>query len=54
MVFREHLLAKAVSTMSIIVFGWQPGAPKTLEQSFPTKRHDFLKLIRLVTARWVL
>ena len=27
MVFTEHLLAKAVFTMSIKVLGWQPGAP---------------------------
>ena len=26
MVFTEHLLAKAVCTMSIKVLGWQPGA----------------------------
>ena len=54
MVFTEHLLAKAVCTMSIKVLGWQPGAPKTREHGFPTKRHDFLKLIGPVTARWVL
>ena len=28
MVFTEHLLAKAVCTMSIKVLGWQPGAPE--------------------------
>ena len=28
MVFKEHLLAKAVCTMSINVLGWQPGAAK--------------------------
>ena len=28
MVFTEHLLAKAVCSMSINVLGWQPGAPK--------------------------
>ena len=28
MVFTEHLLAKAVCTMSINVLGWQPGASK--------------------------
>ena len=28
--------------------------PKTREHCFPTKRHDFLKLIGPVTARWVL
>ena len=54
MVFTEHLLAKAVCKMSIKVIGWQPGAPKTREHGFPTKRHDFLKLIGPVTARWVL
>ena len=41
MVFTEHLLAKAVCTMSINVFGWQPGAPKSREHEFPTKRRDF-------------
>ena len=54
MVFTEPLLAKAVCSMSFNVFGWQPGAPKTPEHGFPTKRHDFLKLIGPVTARWVL
>ena len=54
MVFTEHLIAKAVCTMSIKVLGWQPGAPKTREHSFPTKRRDFLKCIGSVTARWVL
>ena len=54
MVFTEHLLAKAVCTRSINVLGWQPGAPKTREHGFPTKRRDFLKLIGPVTARWVL
>ena len=28
MVFTEHLLAKAVCTISINVLGWQSGAPK--------------------------
>ena len=37
MVFTEHLIAKAVCTMSINVLGWQPGAPKTREHDFPTK-----------------
>ena len=42
MVFTEHLLAKAVCTMSIKVLGWQPGAPKKpREHGFPTKRRDF-------------
>ena len=54
MVFTEHLLSKFVCTMSIKVLGWQPGAPKTREHGFPTKRRDFLKLIGPVTARWVL
>ena len=54
MVFTEHLLAKAVFTMSIKVLGWQPGAPKTREHDFPTKRRDFLKLIGPVRALWVL
>ena len=54
MAFTEHLLAKAVCTMSINVLGWQPGAPKTLEHGFPTKRRDFLKLIGPVTALGVL
>ena len=42
MVFTEHLLAKAVCSMSNNALGWQAGAPKTREQSFPTKRRDFL------------
>ena len=54
LVFKEHLLAKALCTMSIQVLGWQPGAPKTREHGFPTKRRDFLKLIGPVTALWVL
>ena len=54
MVFTEHLLAKAVCTMSINVLGWQPGAPKTREHGFPTKRRGFLKLIGPVTALWLL
>ena len=54
LVLTEHLLAKALCTMSIQVLGWQPGAPKTREHGFPTKRRDFLKLIGLVTVRWVL
>ena len=54
MVITEHLLAKAVCTMSINVLGWHPGAPKTREDGFPTKRRDFLKLIGPVTALWVL
>ena len=54
MVFIEHLLAKAVCTRSIKVLGWQPGAAKTREHGFPTKRRNFLKLIGQVTALWVL
>ena len=54
MVFTEHLLAKAVCTKSIKVLGWQPGAPKSREHGFPTKRRDFLKPIGPVTARWAL
>ena len=54
MVFTEHLLAKAMCTMSIQVLGWQPGAPKSQEPGFPTKGRDFLKLIGPVTVRWVL
>ena len=50
----ERLLAKAVCAMSIKVLGGQPGAPKTREDDFPTKRRDFLKLIGPVTALWVL
>ena len=45
MVFTEHLVAKTMCTMSIKVLGRQPGAPKTREPGFPTKRRDFLKLI---------
>ena len=54
MVFTEHLLPKALCTMSIKVLGWQPGAPKPREHGFPTKRRDFLKLIGPVTVRCVL
>ena len=54
MVFTEHLLAKAVFTRSIKVLGLQPGAPKTRDHDFPTKRRDFLKLIGPVTALWAL
>ena len=54
MVFTEHLLAEAVCKMSIKVLGWQPGAPKSREHGFQTRRHDFLKLIGPVTALWVL
>ena len=54
MVFTEHLLAKAVCTMSNNVLGWQPSAPKSREHGFPTKLRDFLKLIGPVTALWVL
>ena len=54
MVFTEHLLAKAECTLSINVLGWQPGASKSREHGFPTKRRDFWKLIGPVTARWAL
>ena len=50
----ERLLARAVFAMSINVLGWQPGAPKTREHGFPTKRRDFLKLIGPVAPPWVL
>ena len=53
MVFTENLIAQAVCKMSINVLGWQPGASKSREHGFPTKRRDFLKLIGPVTARWV-
>ena len=46
MVFREHLLAKTVCTMSINVLGWQPGAPKSRDHDFPTKRRDFFETHR--------
>ena len=50
MVSTELLLAKGVCTTSINVLGWQPGAPKSREHGFPTKRRDFLKVIGPVTA----
>ena len=37
MVFTEHLIAKAVCTMSIKVLGWQPGAPKNPGAQFSDK-----------------
>ena len=46
MVFTEHLLAKAVCTKSNIVLGWQPGAPKSREHGFPTKRRNFFETHR--------
>ena len=46
MVFTENFLAKAVCTMSIKVLGWQPGAPKTREHGFPTKRRVFFETHR--------
>ena len=46
MVFTEHLIAKAVCTMSIKMLGWQPGAPKYREHDFPTKRRDFFETHR--------
>ena len=42
----ERLLARAVFAMSINVLGWQPGAPKTREHGFPTKRRDFFETHR--------
>ena len=50
----EPLLARAVFAKSVKVLGWQPGAPKSREHGFPTKRRDFLKLIGPVTPPWVL
>ena len=35
--FKELLLARAVFARSIIVLGWQPGAPKSREHDFPKK-----------------
>ena len=46
MVFTEHLLAKAVFGRSNKVLGWQPGAPKTREHGFPTKRRVFFETHR--------
>ena len=46
MVFTEHLLAKAECTLSINVLGWQPGASKSREHGFPTKRRDFFETHR--------
>ena len=46
MVFTEHLLSKAVFTRPIKVLGWQPGAPKTRDHDFPTKRRDFFETHR--------
>ena len=46
MVFTEQLLAQSVCTRSIEVLGWQPGAPKTREHGFPTKRRDFFETHR--------
>ena len=50
MVFTEILLARAVFTKSIKVFGWQAGAPKSREHVFPKKKRPiFLKFIGPVT-----
>ena len=38
MVSKESLLARAVFTRLIRVFGWQPGAPKSREHDFPKKK----------------
>ena len=46
MAFTEHSLAKAVCTTSIKVLEWQPGAPKSREHGFPTKRRDFFETHR--------
>ena len=54
MIFTETLIATAVFARSIKVLEWQPGAPKSREYDFPTKRRDFLKFIGPVTALWVL
>ena len=54
MVSTELLPVRTVFERSNKVLRWQPGAPKTREHGFPTKRRDFLKLIGSVTARWVL
>ena len=56
MFFAESLLARAVSTRSIRVHGWQPGVPKPREHDFPEKkkRPDILKFIGPVTTVWVL
>ena len=54
MVSAEPLLARTVFARTIKVLGWQPGAPKPREHSFPTNCRDFLKLIGSVTARWFL
>ena len=51
----ETLLAGSISTRSIKVSRWQPGAPKPREHDFPKKkRPDFLKFIGPVTPLWVL
>ena len=43
----ERLLASAVFARSIKVLGWQPGAPKPLEQDFPKKKcPDFFEILR--------
>ena len=55
MVSKESLLARAVFTKLIRVFGWQPGTPKPREHVFPEKkRPNFLKFIEPVTPIWVL
>ena len=42
----ERLLAREVFTKSIKVFGWQAGAPKSMEHDFPKKKRLFFKLHR--------
>ena len=54
MVCPEPLLARAVFVRSIKMLGWQPGAPKSREHSFPKKRPISLKFIEPVTPLWVL
>ena len=54
MAFTESLLARAVFTRSIKVFGWQPGAPKIPGTRFSEKKRLFLKFIGPVTPLWVL
>ena len=55
MAFTESLLAGAVFTRSIKVFGWQPGAPKIPGTRFSEKKKRlFLKFIGPVTPLWVL
>ena len=52
--FSEPPLTRAKCTRSIIVLGWQPGAPKPREHDFPKKRPISLKFIGPVTTLCVL